>query len=322
MSAEPSTKSIIPLGERGLKLTSFDELYRFSQFVVKAGFFPRDIDTAEKVFLALQNGLELGLTPMAALQNSMVVNNRVTLFGELVEGMVRAHPEFVDMKVEYSGDGEEYKCAVTIERKGQTPRVGEFSIADARKAELLTDPRKKDTWQKYTKDMLFWRAFSRAKRIFSDRLKGVVMPHEAEEAAAGAGFDNARNVTPEPAKPEINKEARGQRAKDEIKKAREEAERAATAAETAPATNNQAAKQNDQAAANGKNEAPAEPPIFEAIRKKLSESNIPEDLFLKVLERYYPIDARAGLKGLPAHVLENTLTDFDEVVRLAQAAKK
>jgi hypothetical protein len=69
-------KSIIPLGARGLQLTTFDELFRFSEFVIKAGFVPRGLETKEKVFLALQYGMELGLSPMITLQNAMVVNNR------------------------------------------------------------------------------------------------------------------------------------------------------------------------------------------------------------------------------------------------------
>src|SRR5258708_1381223 len=156
-------KSIIPLGARGLQLTTFDELFRFSEFVIKAGFTPKGLETKEKVFLALQYGMELGLSPMITLQNSMVVNNRPAIYGELVVGQVQSHPHFEDMKEEYFGEGEEFTCRVTLVRKGKTPSIGEFSLREAIDADLLNNPSKKDTWGKYKKRMLFWRAFSRAK---------------------------------------------------------------------------------------------------------------------------------------------------------------
>ena len=328
--SEGVERSMVSIGDRGLRLTNFDELYRFSEFVVKSGFYPRGIDTKEKVFLALQNGMELGLSPMAALQGSMVVNNRVSLFGDLVLGLVQAHPEFEDMLIDYEGAGEEFACAVTIKRRGQTPRVGRFSIGQARNAGLLTDPNKKDTWGKYEEDMLFWRAFSRAKRIFADSLKGVLLAHEAEEQIRGQGFDHARNVTPVPAKPELTEPADKTSARAELKKAREQVEKEAAAA-AAPQTILHTGGPAPAPATKVVGDSPEAGPFdheanpLETVLARLKKANISQLAFLKVLagtfRRIEPAMIERGLIAVPRKVLEEALSDWDEVMsQITQAA--
>ena len=59
--------------------TSFEDAYRFANVVVKAGMAPKSLDTAEKAMVAIMHGLEVGLTPMAALQSIAVVNGMPTI---------------------------------------------------------------------------------------------------------------------------------------------------------------------------------------------------------------------------------------------------
>jgi hypothetical protein len=186
-------RSIIPLGNKGIELRTFDELFRFSGFVVKSGFAPKGIDTPEKVFLVLQMGLEIGLSPMAAIQNSMVVNGRPGFFGQLVVGLIQSQPDFVDMKTEYLPN--ETACEsvrVTITRKGRSPYCGNYSLADAKKADLLDNPSKRDTWGKNPKTMMFWRAFHRAAIIYSDCIKGLRTVEISQDDEPG--FDNAKEA--------------------------------------------------------------------------------------------------------------------------------
>lgn len=172
--------AIISIGSRGIQLSTYDELYRFSKLIVNAGLAPRSIDTPEKVFLTLQYSMEMGFSPMIGLQNAMIINNRVSYYGEFVVGLVQNHPDFQDMKHEYFGEGQDLTCKVTLTRKGVTPSVGTFSIRQAQ--HLINDPNKATTWGKYPRRMLFWRAFSMAKTIFSDALKGISLPTDFDEA--------------------------------------------------------------------------------------------------------------------------------------------
>jgi hypothetical protein len=311
-------KSLITLGARGLQLSTFDELYRFSEFVVKAGFYPRGLDSKEKVFLALQYGMELGLSPMTTLQNSMVVNNRPSIYGELVLGIVQSHPDYQDMGVQYFGEGEDYGCEVTLIRRGQSPSVGKFTVRQAE--HLIKDPNKKDTWGKYVDDMLFWRAFTRAKRIFSDRLKGVVMPHELEDQADGVGFENARNVTPPapPAKPEMKSEsAEAMRAKREIEKAREAAQTEATKISTNPvsATTTTTQSRTGEPPEPGPFDHPTNP--LETVIARLKKAGVTHLAFLKILAANRVIEPAVidrGLNAVPHQALKNALDDWDEVM--------
>jgi hypothetical protein len=273
ISVMENEKSLIALGSRGIQLTSFDELYRFSGFIIKAGLAPRSVDTPEKVFLALQYALEMGLTPMVGLQNCMVINNRVSFYGELVVGQMQAHAEFEDMTTEYLGEsGPTLTCTVTIKRKGRTPSVGSFAIAEAQ--HLVNDPNKKDTWGKYPRRMLFWRAFSRAKVIFSDVLKGVTLTQEASDEE---GFDGAKQAKAV----EVKKPDFGDKAPAVTQTIAEKGERLGALAE---------------------------------IQTLLGKSNTPVAAFLQVLVNNKLIERdAASLEQVPDKALQMALDDWETV---------
>ena len=197
-------KSIVLLGEKGLQLTNFSELYRFSEFVIKAGFAPKGFESVEKVFLAIQMGKELDISPMMALQNMAVVNGRPGIFGDLCLAKVQGHPEFEDMKVDESQDG----CTVTIKRRGRSAVSGTFTMTQANGAGL-TSRGGDSPWKKYPDQMLFWRAFHlAAKRTFSDALKGFKSVQELEDEPA-MGWESAKPAKVLPiTKPEFKNESK------------------------------------------------------------------------------------------------------------------
>jgi hypothetical protein len=287
---------------------------------------------------------------MITLQNSMVVNNRPAIYGELVIGQLQTHPHFEDMRTEYSGEGDDYTCKVTLVRKGMTPSVGTFSLREAADADLLNNASKKDTWGKYKKRMLFWRAFSRAKIIFSDVLKGVRLPHEIDDEVAGLGFENARNVTTPPAAPDLGGPVNDKReaVRKEIQKARETGnykdrhdnlptvknggakEPAAGDAKTEktsqggkPETGTPArGQQQDQTRESPFNDSTPDPIPLEIIRARLKEAGIAELALLKILAAnrlIEPASIERGIDTVPQHVLQQALNDWQEV--MAQVAK-
>ena len=69
----------------GLVLRTYGELMKFSQMMVQAKVVQSD-DTWETVFVKVQAGAELGLGPMAAIQNIAVINNRPTVWGDALLG--------------------------------------------------------------------------------------------------------------------------------------------------------------------------------------------------------------------------------------------
>ena len=82
-------KAQITLNKNGLQLATLDDLWRFSQYVVKSGFAPKGMDKPESVLIAIEMGFEVGLSPMAALQNTAVVNGRPTIYGDAALALVR-----------------------------------------------------------------------------------------------------------------------------------------------------------------------------------------------------------------------------------------
>ena len=75
-------RSTIQIGSSGLILNDLDSLWRFSGYVSTSGLAPKGIQSREAIFTAIQMGLEVGLTPMAALQNIAVINGRPSIWGD------------------------------------------------------------------------------------------------------------------------------------------------------------------------------------------------------------------------------------------------
>ena len=182
----------IAMQERGgLQLTTMDEAWRFSSAVLKSGLNPRSLDSQEKVFIAVQMGMELGLPPMAALQNIAVINGRPSLWGDAVQGICEATGLVEEYKDETFGTigSDERGVRVSVTRKGRAnPVVRSFTIGDAKKAGLWG---KSGPWTQYPERMLLMRARTYAFRdAFPDALRGLLTQDEA------ANLPQEKNVTP------------------------------------------------------------------------------------------------------------------------------
>ena len=173
-------KGLVAVGTKGLELTTLDELYRFAKCVATSGFAPKGMEKPESIVVAVQMGLEVGLSPMQALQNICVINGRPTLWGDVAKGLVLASPTCVDV-IETS-EGEfpkpDYRAICVAKRHGKAAVRHEFSMADATRAGLLDKP----IWKQYPKRMLQMRARSWALRDqFTDVLKGLAIAEEVRD---------------------------------------------------------------------------------------------------------------------------------------------
>jgi hypothetical protein len=329
-------RSIIALGAKGIQLTNFEELFRFSTFVYKAGFAPRGMDSPEKIFLAVQMGLEVGISPMMALQNVGVINGRPGFYGELVVAIIQSHPSFEDMTTQYEGDGDEYRCSVTINRRGRTPSVGTFTIAQAKEADLLNNPSKKDTWGKYTDDMLYWRAFTRAKRIFADVLRGFrtvedLRDQPAELPVTGRVVEPNLGNGGEPTQQSESAEQREERVKRHRRtKLEMEAARSQESVGMKPGPGDVIKPAATNSVENGTKlvDPPADPDPGAEIVLRLKEAGIPQEKFLTLLIglgliEVEPTDISAGyytLGHVDKRTLQIALEDWDRVTKTLKGA--
>ncbi|MDB6080479.1 MAG: hypothetical protein JWO82_4226 [Akkermansiaceae bacterium] len=174
----------------GISLETVDQLWQFSETVAASGLAPKDVKTPEAIFVAIQMGFEVGLTPMAALQNIAVINGRPTLWGDAVLAVVRNTGELVAFsewfevagkKVERPGADlpDDFTAVCRVQRHGQDAIEESFSVADAKKANLWT---KDGPWKQYPKRMLKYRARAFALRDqFGDALRGLRSTEEVQD---------------------------------------------------------------------------------------------------------------------------------------------
>ena len=154
---------------------TFDDQMRMAEVMAKSGLLPKALDTKEKVFIALQWGVELGLTPMAAATNIAVINGKPTLSADIMHAIVRNNPEYAGAEWKKQ---DEQSAEVLVRRKNanmtETFR-GYYDIEMAKRANLLS----KENWRAYPARMLKHRALSFALRdAFPDVLAGLYSPDE------------------------------------------------------------------------------------------------------------------------------------------------
>jgi hypothetical protein len=170
---------------RAIVPQDFDGAWRIATAVHASGMAPYGINSPEKAMVAIMHGLEIGLTPMNALQSIAVINGKPTIYGDAALALVRASGLMEAFKEIIEGEGENMKAICRVKRKDEEPIEGEFSVADAKTAGLWTKRGRNGEstpWQTYPKRMLKFRARAFALRdAFADVLKGISIREEVED---------------------------------------------------------------------------------------------------------------------------------------------
>ncbi|WP_375188467.1 hypothetical protein [Sphingobium yanoikuyae] len=182
------------------------EMWYLVDLIVKAKAAPSSYENnPATIFLGVQKALELGVDPLTGLSNIMVVNNRLSVWGDLAQALIQRSGQLERQTAEKIGDwpdeGEglvelaqwplSAGWRVTTWRKGNDePFVGEFTVADAKRANLWMNTRKQP-WITDPTRMLFNRARARSQRDgFADGLFGMAIAEEQQDISA-----HAPNVT-------------------------------------------------------------------------------------------------------------------------------
>jgi hypothetical protein len=175
---------------------SFESCFRMAQVIHAAKMAPASLDSVEKITIAIMHGLEVGLTPMAAIQSIAVINGQPTIFGDGMLALVRASGllEEIIEDVEVDDEGQPTIATCRIKRRGESQwAVSSFTRVEAIRAGLWG---KRGPWEGYKARMLKMRARSWALRDkFADILKGL---HSAEEVMDITPSGSASTAPPEP----------------------------------------------------------------------------------------------------------------------------
>lgn len=180
--AQPQRRTLA-MGRRGIELESFEDAQRFSKAVLASGFAPKGMNEAG-VLIAIQMGSELGLSPMASLQNIAVINGRPSIWGDAMLAICRAsglfdEESFNEEIQEGSAKGDLVAVCTVRRLPNGKPVVRSFSMGDAKQAGLLG---KSGPWSQYPKRMLQVRARAFALRdAFTDVLRGFDCAEEARD---------------------------------------------------------------------------------------------------------------------------------------------
>jgi len=162
-----------------MDFSRLDVAIQASQMIAKApGFCPSSfLGKPEQILCAIQYGIEIGLSPMQALQSIAVINGKPSIYGDGLMALCQSFTECEDIKEEFDANTMTATCV--IKRKGRSPVVHQWDVAKATKAGLWD---KAGPWKQYPERMLQMRARGFALRdSFADRLKGIITAEEARD---------------------------------------------------------------------------------------------------------------------------------------------
>jgi hypothetical protein len=180
-------KALIPVGPRGVELRDVDAMFRFANCYIQSGLAPNWVKKPQQLVICWAKAAELGLTPLQAVEGMMVVNGQLGIRGDLALAMCESSGKLVDTpEVQYTGEGDELSCTVTVKRKGKkSPRSQSFSIHQAKAAGIYE---RSTAWKGYPERMVYYRALGFILRdVFPDILKGIKTIEELQDYPDNGG---------------------------------------------------------------------------------------------------------------------------------------
>ena len=156
---------------------SVKEGMELAAWIAKSDLAPRDYkDKPQNVLIAMQMGLEVGLSPMQSIQNIAVINGRPSIWGDSMLALCQNHRDFEFIDENHSTNE---KGVCIVKRRGMEPQTRTFTVEDAKKAGLWG---KQGPWQTSPARMLKLRARAFALRdTFADALRGLQSAEEQRD---------------------------------------------------------------------------------------------------------------------------------------------
>ena len=140
--------------------------------LVRSGMLPAHIKSPAAAVAVIQKGRELGIAPMYALSNIIVIQGKPTANAELMAALI--YRDHGDDALDYEESTVE-RCTIAYKRRNASKRSKHtFTQADAKAAGLSGG-----NWAKYPAAMLRARCISAVARMgFPDSIGGMYTPEE------------------------------------------------------------------------------------------------------------------------------------------------
>jgi RecT family len=171
-------------GPKPLLPRSLKEALQLASLLSKSKLIPKGFDNPEACLVGILYGMEVGLSPIAALQRMAIIDGRPTIWGDAALALVEASGLLIKIEERIESDPGQTKTAVCqVLRSGRAePITRTFSIEDAKRAGLWQKP---GPWTDYPDRMLMMRARAFALRdAFPDVLMGLYLREEFEGVEA------------------------------------------------------------------------------------------------------------------------------------------
>ena len=172
---------------RALLPRSLKEALQLADLIHRSKLAPKGFDSPESCLVGILYGMEVGLSPIAALQRMAIIDGRPTIWGDAALALVQASGLLISIREEIQEDATQPNinrltaiCTVTRNSRAE-PVTKTFSVEDAKRAGLWQKP---GPWTDYPKRMLAMRARAFALRdAFPDVLAGLYLREELEPVA-------------------------------------------------------------------------------------------------------------------------------------------
>ena len=183
-------------GPKPLLPRSLKEALQLASLLSKSKLIPKGFDNPEACLVGILYGMEVGLSPIAALQRMAIIDGRPTIWGDAALALVEASGLLIKIeeRIEHTeilgnwqvpnsqneADVIRSRTAICqVLRSGRSePITRSFSIEDAKRAGLWQKP---GPWTDYPDRMLMMRARAFALRdAFPDVLMGLYLREEFE----------------------------------------------------------------------------------------------------------------------------------------------
>ena len=133
----------------------------------------------EDIFVIMLMGHELGLKPMQALQNIILIQGKPTVPPQLMMALIRSRLPGAIIKVESKNP--DVTCTTARNREDYEANLGYTATWNMNKA-IKMGLSTKDNYVKQAETMLRWRAIAEACRVtFPDIITGIYLPEEFQD---------------------------------------------------------------------------------------------------------------------------------------------
>lgn len=168
-----------------MDFSNFEMAWKTAEMISKARCIPKEFQgNPSDILVAIEFGNEIGLRPMASLQNIMIVNNKPSIYGDAMLAVCMAFPDFIDCIEKYDSEKQEASC--TVKRKGREPITKVFNKKMAEAAKLwgkVSSGGIPSPWVTNPERMMQFRARGFALRdMFPDVLKGMPTVEEMRDS--------------------------------------------------------------------------------------------------------------------------------------------